>query len=177
MNNTIIPIYTAEDIAEKVKKVGKKISEDYYGKKILLVGVLKGAFLFLADLIRNIENVDFEVSFIRAKSYNGNKSTGNVEISCDDDLKNFDFKDHHVIIVEDILDTGLTIAVLKDYFDSKGAESVKVAAFMDKPSNRVNDIKADYFCYEFNDDKFVVGYGLDYNESYRQLPFVGELVL
>ncbi len=162
-----------EEIAEKVKELGKVITEDYKGKEIMLVGVMKGSFVFLADLVRAID-MPVTIDFISAKSYGaGTVSSGVVKLRMDTEL---DFKDKVVLLVEDILDTGRTLSVLKEAIINGGAADVKIAAFLDKPSRRVIDIMADYSCFSI-EDRFVVGYGLDYDEMYRNLDFIGEVIL
>ncbi len=162
-----------EEIAEKVKELGKVITADYIGKEVMLVGVMKGSFVFLADLVRAID-MPVTIDFISAKSYGaGTVSSGVVNVRMDTEL---DFKDKVVLLVEDILDTGRTLSVLKQAIEAKGAAEVKIAAFLDKPSRRVIDIKADYSCFSI-EDRFVVGYGLDFDEMYRNLDFIGEVIL
>lgn len=158
-------------IEKKVIELGKIISNDYNGEDILILGVLNGSFIFLADLIRNISNSNVEIRFIRAKSYLGTQTTGEVNINSVD---NTSFKDKNILIVEDIIDTGITLEKLRKKIHLENPKSVKIAAFLDKISRRTVDIKPDYCCFEIP-DKFVVGYGLDYNENYRHLPFVGVL--
>ncbi len=163
---------TKEEIEAKVKALGEQITNDYKGKDVVLISVLKGSFIFMADLVRAID-LPIHLDFISAKSYSGTLSGGVVNVKMDTEL---DIKDKHVLLVEDILDTGRTLNVLKETLMSKGAQDVKIAAFLDKPSRRVIDIHADYYCYTI-EDRFVVGYGLDYNEEYRNLDFVGEVIL
>lgn len=162
-----------EEIAQKVAELGKIITEDYKNKEVMLVGVMKGSFVFLADLVRYID-LPVTIDFISAKSYGGGTvSSGVVNVKMDTEL---DFTDKSVLLVEDILDTGRTLSVLKETILSKGASDVKIASFLDKPSRRVIDIKADYSCFTI-EDRFVIGYGLDYDEVYRNLDFVGEVIL
>ncbi len=164
---------TKEEIAEKVTELGKIITEDYKDREVMLVGVMKGSFIFLADLVRAID-LPVTIDFISAKSYgSGTVSTGVVNVRMDTELN---FKDKSVLLVEDILDTGRTLSVLKQAIESKGAHDVKIATFLDKPSRRVIDIKADYSCFTI-EDRFVIGYGLDYDEMYRNLDFIGEVIL
>lgn len=167
MNNISVMI-PQNEIIKKVEELGNKISSDYKGKKVLIISVLNGAFIFTADLIRNL-SLDIELRFIRAKSYSGTESTGEVTIT---DTEKFDVKDKEILIVEDIIDTGRTLKDLKKKFLNLGCKSVKLVTFLDKPSRRVVDITPDYCCYKI-EDKFVVGYGLDFEDKYRQLPFVG----
>lgn len=165
-------MFTKEEIAEKIKLLGEQITKDYEGKPVVLISVLKGSFVFMADLVRAID-LPVHLDFISAKSYTGTTSGGVVNVKMDAEL---DIKDKHILLVEDILDTGRTLNVLKETLISKGAKDVKIAAFLDKPSRRVIDIHADYYCYTI-EDRFVVGYGLDYDEDYRNLDFVGEVIL
>ena len=160
-----------EEIAEKVAALGKKISEDYQGKKLLVLGVLKGSFVFMADLMRQI-TVPCEVEFMAVSSYSsGVKTSGVVKIMKDIDINP---NAYNILIVEDILDSGLTLKYLKDLLLQRGALDIRIAALLDKPARRLADIKADYTCFEVPDE-FVVGYGLDYAEKYRNLPYVGVL--
>lgn len=164
-------LITPEEIQKKVKEIGAKITEEYKGKDVVIIGVLKGAFIFMADLVRAID-FNCELDFMQAQSYSGTESTGIVNITRDIEF-NVEGKD--VIVVEDILDTGRTLYAICQTLKSKKANSVKVCVFLDKPSRRVVDLKADYVCYEIPDN-FVIGYGLDYDEAYRNLPYVGQLI-
>ena len=159
---------TPEEIQQKVSEIGSQISKEYDGKKITAISVLNGAFMFTADLLRTL-TVDVELRFIRAKSYLGTQSSGNVEVT---KTEKIDVKDKHVLIIEDIIDSGRTLEALKEKFKDLGCASVKMVTFLDKPSRRVVNVTPDYCCYQI-EDKFVVGYGLDYDEKYRQLPYVG----
>lgn len=161
----------ASDLDKKIKELGKIITEDYKGKDLVVIGVLKGAFIFLADLVRAI-NLPLEIDFMQAQSYSGVNSTGIVNITKDVSV---DIEGKDVIVVEDILDTGRTLFAICETLRSKNTKSVKVCTFLDKPSRRVCDISADYCCYEIPDN-FVVGYGLDYDEQYRNLPYVGHVI-
>lgn len=147
--------------------MAKQLEKDYKGEKLVLVGVLNGVYAFYSDLVRSID-MPCEVDFIRASSYSGTNSTGNVRMSVD--VKN-DVAGKHVVIVEDILDSGRTLAKICEEFKNRNALSVKTAVLLDKPSRRVNDFQADYKGFEI-DDLFVVGYGLDFDEEYRNLPYV-----
>lgn len=166
--NKIREIISAEDIAKEVKKLGEKITIDYNGKDLVIIGVLKGAFVFLSDLVRAI-SLPCQIEFMQAQSYSGVTSTGIVNITKDIEI---DIKGKDIIVVEDILDTGRTLYAICETLRAKEANSVKVCTFLDKPSRRVVDMKADYSCFVIPDD-FVVGYGLDYDEQYRNLPFIG----
>ncbi len=163
-------LVTEEEIKEICQRLGKEISEDYKGKKLLLVSVLKGAVVFLADLMRNI-TCDCSIDFLAVSSYDGTKTTGHVNFKKDLDLNP---EGYDILIVEDILDSGLTLSYLKKVLIDRNANSIKVCAFLDKPTNHKADITADYIG-KVVPDEFVVGYGLDYNEKYRNLPFVAVL--
>ena len=163
-------LISADELAIEIKKLGQKISIDYAGKEIIVIGVLKGAFIFLADLVRAI-SLPCQIDFMQAQSYNGVNSTGIVNIIKDIEI-NVEGKD--VIVVEDILDTGRTLFAICETLKAKKAKSVKVCTFLDKPARRVVDISADYSCYEIPDN-FVVGYGLDHEEKYRNIPYVGQI--
>ena len=159
-----------KEIKEICKRLGEQISKDYAGKKLLLVSVLKGAVVFLADLMREI-TCDCELDFMAVSSYSGTKTTGVVKFKKDMDV---DPQGQDILIVEDILDSGITLSYLKKVLIDRNAASVKVCTFLDKPSNRKADIEAEYVG-KAVPDEFVIGYGLDYNEKYRNLPFVGVL--
>lgn len=163
---------TKEEISEKVKEVGAKITADYKGSDLLLIGVLKGSFVFMADLVRAID-LPVQIDFISAKSYFGTTSSGVVDVKLDTHLE---FAGKTIMLVEDILDTGKTLSVLKQMLLTRGAADVKIVTFLDKPARRTIDINSDYSCYTI-EDRFVVGYGLDYNEQYRNLDYVGEVIL
>lgn len=159
-------LFSREAIAARVKELGEQINHDYAGKELLLVGILKGAFVFLADLMRELE-VAVEVDFIRAASYGaGTTSTGQVRLTKDLDGP---IAGQHVLIVEDILDTGLTLHGLLQQLRSRGPASLKVCVLLSKPRRTQHALVPDYVGFEVSDD-FVVGYGIDYAERYRQLP-------
>ena len=163
-------LVTEEEIKEICRRLGEQISRDYAGKKLLLVSVLKGAVVFMADLMRSI-TCDCQIDFMAVSSYSGTKTTGVVKFKKDLDI-NPDGKD--ILIVEDILDSGITLSYLKNILMDRNAASIRVCALLDKPENRKADITADYVG-KVIPDEFVVGYGLDYNENYRNLPYVGVL--
>jgi hypoxanthine phosphoribosyltransferase len=155
-----------EEIAEKVKLLGNRITKDFQGKDLLIVGVLKGSWIFMADLVREID-LDMEISFISVSSYEGNRtvSSGVVKLQCDIDRP---LTDMNVILVEDIVDTGLTLQYLKKLLYVRNPETIKICTLLDKPSRRLTDIKPDYCGFSIPDE-FVVGYGLDYNGKYRNI--------
>lgn len=161
-----------EQIKAGVKKVARELERCYEGEKVLLVGILKGSVIFLSDLVRELES-DVEFAFMQASSYGASTiSSGSVNIKLDLEIQNL--QDYHVVIVEDVIDTGFTMAYLSVHLRSKGARSVALCSLLDKPSRRRVPIKADFIGYEIPDE-FVVGYGLDYNGHYRGLPCVGIL--
>ncbi|MCQ2478461.1 MAG: hypoxanthine phosphoribosyltransferase [Clostridia bacterium] len=163
-------LVSEEELKQICKKLGEQISKDYEGKKLLLVSVLKGAVVFMSDLLREI-TCDCIIDFMAVSSYSGTKTTGVVKFKKDLDI-NPDGMD--IVLVEDILDSGITLKYLKNVLKDRHAASIKVCALLDKPQNRKADITADYVG-KVIPDEFVIGYGLDYDEKYRNLPFVGVL--
>ena len=159
------------EIKEICKRLGEQISKDYQGKRLLLVTVLKGSVVFMADLMRNM-TIPCEIDFMVVSSYGaGTKSSGNVKIIKD---LNIDIADYDLLIVEDILDSGVTLSTLKKMLEARNPASVKICTFFDKPERRKADIKADYSGSTVPDE-FIVGYGLDFDEKFRNLPYVGVL--
>lgn len=164
-------LVTAEAIARKVRELGAEISRDYQDRELTVIGILKGAVPFMADLIREI-TVPLRYDFMAVSSYGAStKSSGVVQILKDLDQ---DISGQHVLIVEDIVDTGLTLNYLKDNLLSRHPASLRVCTLLDKPSRREVEINPDYNGFSIP-DRFVVGYGLDYSERFRQLPFIGVL--
>lgn len=163
-------LISEEELQEKVSEMGKKISRDFKDKDPIFVGVLKGCFIFMADLMRYVD-ISCSMDFMAVSSYSGISSTGAVKINKD---LGEDIEGRHLIIVEDILDSGITLSYLKQYLMVRKPASITIATLMDKPARRKADIYADYSCFEIP-DAFVVGYGLDYNERYRNLPYIGVL--
>jgi len=158
----------AEALRARVAEMGRAIAADYAGRNLHLVGVLKGACLFLSDLMRNIDH-PLSIDFIGISSYGGStKSSGEVKITKDLDMS---LEGKHVVVVEDIIDTGLTLNYLLNIFRSRDAASVEVAALLDKPARHEIQIDAKYVGFTIP-NHFVVGYGLDVNERYRNLPFI-----
>ena len=163
-------LITKEEIDEAIKKAGKEIDKLYDGRPILLVSVLKGAFVFMADLCRAV-SVPSEVGFMCAKSYyEGTVSSGVVKITMDLDR---DVKDYHLVIVEDIIDTGRTLNDIVKLLKARNPLSLTVIALLDKPSRRLVDFKADISLFTIP-DHFVIGYGLDCGEQFRNLPYIAE---
>ena len=163
-------LISEEELQAKIGEMAAQISKDFEGKDPIFVGVLKGCFIFMADLMRKV-TINCCMDFMSVSSYSGTTSTGAVKINKD---LNENIEGRHVIIVEDILDSGVTLNYLKNYLMSRKPASITIATLMDKPSRRKADIYADYSCFEVP-DAFVVGYGLDYNEYYRNLPYIGVL--
>ena len=164
-------LYTEEEIRETAKRLADQINEDYAGQEVVFVGLLKGSVQFMADLLKNIE-IMCTVDFMCVSSYgNGTKSTGRVNISKD---LSEPIDDKNVIIVEDIIDSGNTLNFIKRYFSAKNANSVRICTLLNKPSRREVEIDVDYIGFDVPDE-FVVGYGLDYCEYYRNLPYIGVL--
>ncbi len=172
MQNDIKQILlTQEQLQEKVKELGKQITEDYKGRTPLVICVLKGAFIFMADLVKQIE-IPIEIDFMAVSSYGtSTKSTGVVKIVKDLDAS---VEGRDVLIVEDIIDSGLTLSYLIDVLERRNALSVSVVTLLDKPERRSVDLEVDYKGFVLPDE-FVVGYGLDYAEKYRNLPYIGVL--
>lgn len=163
-------LISEEELQNKVSEMGQQISRDFQGKDPIFVGVLKGCFIFMADLMRYVD-ISCSMDFMSVSSYSGTSSTGAVKINKD---LGEDIEGRHLIIVEDILDSGVTLSYLKQYLMVRKPASITIATLMDKPARRKADIHADYSCFEIP-DAFVVGYGLDYNERYRNLPYIGVL--
>ena len=158
-------LFTERQIAVIVERIGKEISRDYRGKNLLLVSVLKGSVVFMADLMRSID-------FMATSSYgSGVKTSGVVKIVKDLDIE---LEGYDIVIVEDILDSGKTLSYLLDILQSRGPRSIRICTLFDKPERREVDVQATYTGAEIP-DAFIVGYGLDYDEKYRNLPFVGIL--
>lgn len=165
-------LYSQDDISREVQRMGKQITKDYDGKEIVFVSVLSGAFMFVSDLVRNV-HLDSYIDFMQVSTY-GNSTNTSGDFKIKKDLSN-DITGKDVIVVEDILDTGFTLYNLIQYIKSKNPASVKIATFIDKPSRRKQDIEADYVGFTMESDYFIVGYGLDYAQKYRNLPYVGVL--
>ena len=163
---TLSRFISAEAIAERVKEMGEQITADFKGEKLMMIGVLKGSFIFMADLIRHID-LPVEVSFISVSSYHAStQSSGEVRLLYDVDKP---LQGRNVIIVEDIIDSGHTLNFLLNAFKARKAANIKICTLLSKPARRVVGLDADYTGFEI-EDKFVVGYGLDYASRYRNLP-------
>ncbi len=161
-------LFSQEQLAQRVAELGRQISADYKGKLPLFVGILRGCILFYSDLMKQI-SIDCNMDFMCLSSYSGTSSMGQVRTMLD--LRE-SIKGRHVVVVEDIVDTGLTLEYLMANLQSRGAASLEICCLLDKPCNRKADIHPKYIGFEVGDD-FVIGYGLDYNELYRNLPYIG----
>ena len=172
LENDIKKILVSHDeITEAAKKLGAQLTKDYVGKNPILVGILKGSIPFMAELVKHIDT-HIEMDFMMVSSYHGGTASSGV-INIKQDVTQ-DIKGRHVLFVEDIIDTGQTLKNLRDMFIEREAASVKIATLLDKPEGRIVEIEADYTCFTIPNE-FVVGYGLDYKENYRNLPYVGVL--
>lgn len=160
-------LITEEQIKTRVAELGAILTEAYQGKDLLVVGILKGSFVFMADLVRQLD-LPLEIDFMVVKSYGDGTHPGELRVIKDLDKP---LKGRHILIVEDILDTGQTLTALYKMLEVRGASSLKTCTFLDKPARRVNQFEADYVGYEI-EDHFVVGYGLDRAQQYRHLPYV-----
>lgn len=164
-------LFTREQIEHRAKELGEQICSDYKGEPLYIIGTLRGAVMWMADIMKNI-TCDTEIDFIMASSYgSGTESSGNVRIK--KDLEG-DIAGKNVIIIEDIVDTGNTLKFLKEYLAGRNPKSIKICTLLDKPSRRVAPIEADYIGFSI-DNLFVIGYGLDYDQKYRNLPYVSYL--
>ncbi|NWF53007.1 MAG: hypoxanthine phosphoribosyltransferase [Nitrospirae bacterium] len=161
------PLFTIEQIQNRVKELADRISRDYAGKEILAIGILKGAFIFFSDIVRTIK-VPLTVDFIVASSYLKTETTGDVKIHYD--IRE-DISDKDVLLIEDIVDSGFTLNFIRDMILSRKPKSLKICVFLDKKERRKVDVPLDYVGYEIP-DVFVVGYGLDYENKFRNLPYI-----
>lgn len=164
-------LYSEEEIQAKVQELGKILTEEYKDKNPVLIGVLKGCFVFMSDIARALDT-KCTIDFMVVSSYgNGTSTTGAVKITKD---LSQDIEGRHVLIIEDVLDSGITLSYLKTYLLNRKPASIKICTMLDKPQRRQADIKPDYYGFVCPDE-FVVGYGLDYAERYRNLPYIGVL--
>jgi len=161
------PFLTVEQIQYKVKKLAGKISEDYEGKDLVSIGILKGAFMFFSDIVKLIQ-VPMEIDFLIASSYIKDKTSGEVSIHAD---LRVDIKNKHVLLIEDIVDTGLTLKYIRKILLERKPASLKICAFLNKKSRRIAEVPLDYVGFEIPNE-YVVGYGLDYENRYRNLPYI-----
>ncbi len=157
-----------EEIQKRARELGAQISKDYEGKRPIIIGILRGAVIFFADLVKSI-SVDCNFDFMCLSSYSGTSSGGKVRLMLD--LRE-DIKDRHVIVVEDIIDTGLTAKYIKEILSTRNPASIELCTLLDKPSRREVEVTPKYVGFTIQNE-FVIGYGLDYNQLYRNLPFIG----
>lgn len=172
MQNDIGRVLLSEaEIVAKVKELGDKLTEEYRGKELLVVGILKGSNVFMSDLIRQI-NIPLKIDFMMVSSYgNATESTGVVKIIKDIEQS---ISGKHLLIVEDIIDSGLTLKYLTEMLETRKPASIKLCTLLDKPARRKENVNVDYVGFEMPDE-FLVGYGIDYAEYYRNLPYIGVL--
>lgn len=164
-------LISEEEIKNKIEELAEKINKDYEGKDVLCIGILKGSTIFLADIIRKL-NISVSIDFMIVSSYGaGTETTGELKIKKD---LSTDIKGKSVLIIEDIIDSGVTLSKLKAVLMEREPESVEICAFLTKPERRVIDVNAKYIGFEIPNE-FIIGYGLDYAEKYRELPYVGVL--
>lgn len=169
MKDTISTLISESELKNRIKELGVEISRDYEGKSVVLICILKGAVYFLTELSQSI-TVPVTIDFMQVSSYgSGMVSTGNIKIKRDHEEN---IEGRHVIVVEDIVDTGYTLTALMEVLGLEKPASIKLAALLEKPERRVKDVKIDY-CGFSVPDKFVVGFGLDYDQKYRNLPYIG----
>lgn len=162
-------LLSEEQLKEIVARLGREITEEYKDKNLLMIGILKGCVVFMSDLMREID-LKCRIDFMAVSSYgSGTQSSGNVKIIKDLDI---DLEGYDVLLVEDILDSGNTLSYVRALLATRGAKSVKICTLLDKPARRTADITADFVGTEIGDE-FVIGYGLDFNEKYRNLPYLG----
>ena len=163
-------LITRDEIEDKARELGELLKRDYENKNPILLGILKGSVVFMADLMKNL-HFNVEIDFMDVSSYYGTESTGIVKVKKDIDQNPMG---RHIIIVEDVIDTGQTLYKIVNVLKERGAASVEIVTLLDKPEARVTDMSAKYVGFEVP-KLFVVGYGLDYNEKYRNLPYIGVL--
>jgi hypoxanthine phosphoribosyltransferase len=170
----LIPVITRDEIQRRISAVAKAISADHQGRELVLIGVLKGAFFFLADLARQLTIDKIKIDFLQASSYGADTSSSeNIILKKDIDI---DIRGQEVIVVEDIVDTGLTLTYLIDHLEGFGPKCVKVCTLIDKKERRQAKVKVDYVCMTV-EKGFLVGYGLDFAEDYRNLPEIYHMQL
>lgn len=162
-------LITHEQILARAKELGAEITADFQGEEVLLVGILRGSVPWMADIMKEVKLDGVTIDFMACSSYGAaKKSSGTVKIVKDIEE---DVTDKNIIIVEDIIDSGITLNYLKGYFKNRGAKTISICSLLDKPTGRRVDIEGDYVGFTV-EDRFIVGYGLDYNQKYRQLPYI-----
>ena len=162
-------LISEKDINKRVKELSELLYKKYGDDEVVFICTLKGAVFFACELLKNYKG-DARLEFLRVSSYKGKKSTGKIELNLSISKENIE--NHNVIILEDIVDTGCTLKFLKEYISNMNPKSLEICTLLDKKMRREVEIEADYCCFEI-DDLFVVGYGLDYNQKYRNLPYIG----
>ena len=162
-------LFSDEEINKRVKELANILYEKYGNEKVVFVCILKGAVFFTCDLLKNYKG-NAVLEFLRVSSYDGEKSTGNIELNLSISKENIE--NNNVVIIEDIVDTGRTLTFLKNYIKEMNPKSLEICTLLDKPSRRVVEFEPDYCGFEI-DNLFVIGYGLDYNQEYRNLPYIG----
>lgn len=162
---------TEEEIRKRAEEIGRQITSDYEGESVFLVGILRGAVLWMGDIMKNID-LDTVIDFMALSSYGASTSSSGV-VKIEKDLSS-DIEGANVIIVEDIVDSGTTLNYIKQYFENRNAKSIKICALLDKPEGRRAPIEVDYIGFTV-ENKFIVGYGLDFNQKYRNLPYISFL--
>lgn len=174
MKYSIETLIDRKTVENRIKELAKEIEKDYAGEEIICVGLLKGSVIFLSDLIKEIETSPVVIDFMNVSSYgNETTSSGDVKILKDTDL---DLRGKNVLIVEDIIDTGLTLEYVIDYFKKvKGVKSIKTCTLLSKPERRKVEVHVDYIGFEVP-DKFIIGYGLDYAQKHRNLPYIAVVI-
>ncbi len=164
-------LITEEQIKARAKEIGMQISEEFAGEEVMLIGILKGATLWMADVMKNI-TLDCTIDFMACSSYGSStKTSGVVKINKDLDS---DIEGKNVIIVEDIVDSGITLSYLEKYLANRGPKALRLCTLLDKPAGRRSEVQPDYVGFEV-DDLFIIGYGLDYDQKYRNLPYISYL--
>ncbi len=164
-------LITEKEIVKRAKELGRQITRDYQGEELVILGTLKGAIMWMADLMKNID-LDTRIDFVSASSYGSSTtSSGVVKITKDISM---DIYNKNILIVEDIVDTGTTLKYLKAYLADRNPKSIRICTMLDKPSRRKVDLQADYIGFQV-EDLFIVGYGLDYDQKYRNLPYISYL--
>ena len=161
-------LYSMEELQTRIREMGNQISEDYKGKEIVIVSILKGAIFYTVDLMKNLKP-EVVLDFMKVSSYEGTESTGTINIKQD---LTMDIEGKHVLIVEDIIDTGRTLKKLKEELLKRNPASLKITCLMYKKERIVVELEADYVCFDIP-NKFVVGYGFDIDDKYRNIPYVG----
>jgi hypoxanthine phosphoribosyltransferase len=163
-------IITEHELQKKIYEIANKISNDYKNKELIIICVLNGAIFFCVDLVRKL-SIPVEIDYISVSSYHGTSSSGEVKLIRDISIS---IENKDVLILEDILDTGITLTYLREHILNKNPKSLKICSLLDKPSRRKKHVKLDYVGFVI-EDIFIIGYGMDYNQKYRQLPYIGEL--